>query len=87
MTDKLAERIQTIVQQAVRSEASRIVNEEADKALNNIRRRLAARAAEITSQISCQLVPQENHYVIEIKLPGAGVAKQLDVSASDTSSE
>lgn len=75
LTDDISKKIETAVQNAIRTASGRIIHEEVEKAVSNIRRRLANEAAEVATQICCQLIPEDNSYKLSITLPGAAVAK------------
>jgi hypothetical protein len=75
ITDEISRKIQGAVEGAIKSASGRIIHEETEKAVTNIRRRLAAEAAEVATQVCCQLIPEKDHYQLTITLPGGAVAK------------
>ncbi len=75
----LADKIKGTIERAINIEKGRIVHEETEKAMNNVRRRLADAAARVCTQISCQLVAEGNTYKVTIELPTAGVSKMQGI--------
>jgi hypothetical protein len=71
----LPDKIKDTIERAINAEKGRIVHEETEKCMNNVRRRLADAAARVVTQISCQLVDEGETYKVTIELPAAGVAK------------